>query len=139
MPEISRELARSLVGQFTAFAYLPQADEGLTLTINTLIASARSEAHARAIVREIVDAPGDPPKWPPPDRIRSVAWALLAESEKSTACDRCGGCGYIHTVRIIGGVPYDFSDKCACRPLPQSPTQETKPVRGGKMLEDSAW
>lgn len=141
MPEIKRETARALVGQFTAFAALPQADEGLTLTINTLIASARSEAHARAIVREIVDAPGDPPKWPPPDRIRAVAWALLTESEKASKCGKCGGMGFVHSVRRVAGVPLDFSEPCSCRSVPQqTPDQKSRGIAStADAMEDLRW
>lgn len=141
MSEIKREVARALVGQFTAFSPLPQADEGLTLTINTLIASARSEAHARAIVREIVDAPGDPPKWPSPDRIRAVAWALLTESEKAIKCGKCGGSGFIHTVRIVGGVPLDCSGPCSCRVVPQpAPDQKSRGIASAAAaMEDFRW
>lgn len=141
MPEIKRETARALVGQFTAFAPLPQADEGLTLTINTLIASARSEAHARAIVREIVDAPGDPPKWPPPDRIRAVAWSLLTESEKSNPCKKCNGCGFVHSVRRVAGVPLDFSEPCSCRVAPQpAPDQKSRGIASASdAMEDFRW
>lgn len=142
MPEITREIARALVGQFTAFAPLPQAKEGLTLTIDTLIASARSEGHARSIVRDIVDAPGDPARWPSPDRIRSVAWSLLTESEKITPCHRCGGSGFIHTVKTIGGIPYDFSALCSCRPGSQSspPTkQDRKLAASAEVMEDVVW
>lgn len=143
MPEISRDTAKSLVSQFTAFAPLPQAREGLTLTIDTLIASARSESHARRIVAEIVDAPGDPARWPSPDRIRSVAWALLTESEKAAPCQECGGSGWRHFVRMVGGVPLDFSTECSCRP--RAPAVASSPRRDGKMssaaetMEDVTW
>lgn len=133
MPKITRETAQKLVGQFTAFAYLPQSNEGLTLTIDTLIASARSEGHAKAIVQEILDAPGDPPIWPPPHRIRKVAWDLLTDDEKSSGCcERCNGSGFVHTVKRIKGVPYDFSEECSCR-VPATPQSTTKPVRDGRM------
>lgn len=134
MPEIDRETARALVGTFTAFAPLPQATEGLSLTINTLIASARSEAHARRIVNEIVDAPGDPARWPSPERIRSVAWALLTEAEKANPCQKCAGSGFMHTEKIIGGVAYDFSVPCSCRaPAPVVDAHPKKPARDSRM------
>lgn len=143
MPEISRDTAKSLVSQFTAFAPLPQAREGLTLTIDTLIAAARSEGHARRIVAEIVDAPGEPARWPSPDRIRSVAWALLTDSEKTTPCQECGGTGWKHFTRSYGGVPLDFSTECSCRP--RAPIVASSVKRDGKMssaaetMEDVTW
>ncbi len=141
MPEITREAARALVGQFTAFAPLPQATEGLTLTIDTLIACARSEAHAKRIVREIVEAPGDPARWPAPERIRSVAWSLLSDGEKNTNCERCGGSGFVHVVRVIKGVPLDFADTCSCRQ--RVALAVDKPKRDSKMAaiaeDDFPW
>lgn len=134
MPEIDRDTAKALVSAFTAFAPLPQAMEGLTLTINTLIAAARSVAHARAIVNEIVDAPGDPARWPSPERIRSVAWSLLTEAEKVNPCQKCAGSGFMHTEKLIGGVVYDFSAPCSCRaPAPPESAPQKKPARDGRM------
>lgn len=127
---IKRTTAQALVGQFTSFAPLPQADEGLTLTIDTLIAAARSEDHAKAIVQEIVEAPGgderNPPKWPTVAQIRAVAWRLLTESEKVNPCKKCNGCGFVHTVRRVAGVPLDFAEPCSCRSIPQ-PAPEASP------------
>lgn len=112
---IDRELAKKLVEQFTAFAAPPMLQGGLTTTIDTLVACARSERHARAIVREIVETPGDPPRWPAPDRIRSVAWQLLSEEERTPQCSRCGGSGWHHFTRLVRGVSHDFSQRCSCR------------------------
>lgn len=140
MPEISREMARSLVSKFTAFAPLPQAKEGLALTIDTLIACARSEVHAKRIIEEIVDAPGDPVRWPSPERIRTVAWALLTDSEKRTHCKHCDGLGWRSAPLTIKGIEYANSVRCACNGgrLPAQP-RDGKLASAAEAMEEVVW
>lgn len=135
LPSITRDVARALVGQFTAFAPMPQATEGLTLTIDTLISCARSEAHARATVKAIIESPGDPLRWPSPDRIRAVAWSMLSESDRRTNCEVCNGTGWRSKPIVLKGITYDNSVRCACN-------GGRLPVPDGKMAaasEEVVW
>lgn len=127
MPSITRDLARSLVGQFTAFAAMPQAQEGLSLTIDTLMEASRSESHACAIVREIVSMPGEPLRWPSPDRIRAVAWRLLTDSDQHPVSHcKCVN-GWVTSVRMLKGVPYDCASPCPrCRGAQPQSEQDGK-------------
>jgi len=101
----------------------PQTEAALADLVDVLAEFSRSEGHARRTITELLENPGDPPRWPTIATIRSVAWGLLTDDDKAHRCDACGGTGWVHRVRriwMIGQLtPYDFSGRCKRCGIPE--------------------
>lgn len=119
---MNREFAKSQFRRLSGIpAPRPDTAEALADLLDALESSSRSEHHCKRIVTAIVESPGDPPRWPTIATIRAIAWELLSDAERANTCRGCDGSGYLHHVRFVGGVAYDFSESCkACRPLAEA-------------------
>lgn len=106
----------------------PTNETAMSEMYKTLHKCARSRRHAEKIIDAIIEAPGREDdgiqRWPKPDRIRAVAWSLLEERDKQIGCHKCNGTGFISGERVIGGVAYECSNPCSCRPA--APPEETR-------------
>ena len=118
---------RQMAANWSTLRFPPDED-GLKLLVDTLVRCSRSEAHCRRICEEIRDAPGEDCRWPSSNVVRDVAWALLSDDEKQVGCARCQHTGYISSSRLIGGVRYDFSERCSC--LGPTSQQKQREARG---------
>lgn len=59
---------------------------------------------------------------------------------KQTGCGNCGGSGWRHSVRKIGGVDYDFSAPCSCRaPAPSPVRRDGKMASVAESMEEVVW
>lgn len=116
---IPREFAREQVRRLAGIpAPPPSTAEAIADLVDALESSARSESHAMRIISAIVESPGDPPRWPTIATIRAIAWELLTDEQKANHCRVCDGSGFLHRVKIVGGVSYDFSNPCpSCHPV----------------------
>lgn len=111
MSEISLEFATTQIARLSGLPNWPRFDEARLELVNALRTTARSEAHAKNAIDELVRSA----RCPTPDEVIRTTWGLLTDDEYRQ-CARCGGSGWVHTERIISGVRYDFSAPCRkCR------------------------
>jgi hypothetical protein len=103
-----KEQARKLGGK----PFAP-SDKGLiAVVIDAFLQYCQSEAHVERCVEKILT---EIPRWPDVTDIRQIALDTREiETRANPDCEKCGGCGFAATRKIIDGVPYDFSRRCDC-------------------------
>lgn len=134
---VDRELARKEIFKFGSLHFPPSTQEALGALIDKLAEVSRNENHCRAIVRTILEDPGEGERWPTVKSIGDVAYSLLSDKEKLHGCERCQNTGWISTQRILRGISYDCAYPCHCRPPAPEP-EELKKRRTGKLEKVTA-
>lgn len=123
---IDRDFAKHELQKLGQLRFPPQTKIALDVLIDKLAEVARSEAHCRSIVEEILDNPGEEERWPTSKTLSDIAWRLLDDAERAVGCSLCLGTGWISAKQLVRGVVYDFASPCTCRPAPPAP-EATKP------------
>lgn len=99
----------------------PAKPEGMAEVVNALFYAAKSAAHAKAIISAYLESPlldgyGNA-RWPTPDKIRAIAWAL-SPKETVPYCEECNHTGWRIVERAVYscGMPQtlSFAEQCSC-------------------------
>lgn len=107
----SREEAKSLVKRFGSFATPPSEPEALGVTIDTLWRACETRQHAEKVVQDIIESPGEPVRWPSPERINAVAHL---HKPRALKCQHCDGAGWRSAPFVSKGIEYSNSVRCVC-------------------------
>ena len=134
----TRDDAKSLVRRFGSIARPPDEPEAIGVTIDTLWHSCESREQAERVVADIIESPGDPIRWPTPDRIRAVAYRHKPRG--GPRCEHCDGMGWRSKPIFVKGIEYPNCVRCVCNggKLPP-PQRDGKMSSAAEVMEGVVW
>lgn len=122
MKPIRKEI-KEQIARMSALPFRPEA-EGLNELARVLQETTRDLDHARRTIDAWMEysTEGGSQRWPTPQDLRSTAYSLLTEAQRSIGCKYCNGLGFIVAkAKTKAGVEYEGSAPCPkCHPLSKS-------------------
>jgi hypothetical protein len=112
----SREFVKAAVRKLMGKPYAPSDEVAIGVVIDAIRQSCLSEAHVERTVGKLIE---ELPRWPDVTDVRQVALdSRDVESRPNPECDKCGGCGFRSTKKMLPGLngpqTFEFSVRCDC-------------------------